>query len=355
MSSLYYTFEDTHCVCLVLPGLFATEAVGPIVAETPYLCRCLSHCSNVYSNSGTFESVILNWFNGQSRVLENSAGLLGYQLDGYDLQADEMVLRVDPVFQQMDINHAVLADQSVLDLDQTEASAIIETINQHFVSDGLQFTAGGPMRWYCKFRANLDLSTRPLSHAIGRDVARESPTGPDAAVWRRWLAEIEMLLYSHPVNQKRQKRGEALVNSLWLWGEGNLPSNSVPVTGNAAVFGDHFYTRSVAHHYQVPMQNIEQFPSLAADSSVLVVDDQLQSAATTANESLRIERLNQLEQMVFKPLWTNLKSARWKSARIWVGGDRWLQLDAKTRWQFWRRQKLLSEYLVHPESLNDNA
>lgn len=355
MSSSYYTPEDTRCVSLVLPGLFAAEAIGPLEAETPYLCRCLSHSSELHCQSGTFESVVVNWFNGQPGLLENCAALLGYRLDGFDVGKGEMVLRADPVFQQMDITHAVLADQSVLDLDFAEASAIIETINHHFAADGLHFEAAGPMRWYCKFQAKLDLSTCSLSHAVGRDVAQASPTGPDAAVWRRWLAEIEMLLYAHPVNQQRQMDGKSLVNSLWLWGEGEMPPVRIPATNTVAVFGDNFYTRSVACHHQLQVGSIDQFSLLATDSAVLIVDDQLQSAAATATESLRIERLQALEQSVFKPLWSNLKGSGWKSVQIWGGGDRWLQIDAGTRWQFWRRQKSLSDYLVKPEPSNDNG
>ena len=350
MSSSYYTLEDTRRVCLVLPGLFAAEAAGQLAAETPYLCRCLSHSAELACHSGTFESVVQNWFNSQPGLLENCAGLLGYRLDGFDVQCAEMVLRVDPVFQQMDINHAVVADQSVLELEQTEADAIVETINQHFAQDGLHFEAASPLRWYCNFRAKLDLSTRPLSRAIGRDVARESPVGPDAAVWRRWLAEIEMLLYSHPVNQQRQTVGKALVNSLWLWGEGEMPPASIPSAAKVAVFGDNFYTESLAHHHELQLLNIDQFSEAATENAVLIVDDQLQSAAATGNEALRIESLNKLEQAVFRPLWQQLKSGGWKSVRIWIGGDRWLQIDAKTRWQFWRRQKSLSAYLDIPES-----
>ena len=49
------------------------------------------------------------------------------------------------------------------------------------------------------------------------------PQGPDAADYRRLVSEIEMALHDHPVNKQRVQEGLQPVNSLWLWGGGELP------------------------------------------------------------------------------------------------------------------------------------
>ena len=41
---------------------------------------------------------------------------------------------------------------------------------------------------------------------------------------RRLQSEVQMLLYTHPINAARESRGELAVNSFWLSGTGCTPS-----------------------------------------------------------------------------------------------------------------------------------
>jgi hypothetical protein len=52
------------------------------------------------------------------------------------------------------------------------------------------------------------------------------PAGPGAARWHARMNEIQMLLNQSPINQAREARGEAAVNSVWFWGAGALPKQS---------------------------------------------------------------------------------------------------------------------------------
>ena len=48
------------------------------------------------------------------------------------------------------------------------------------------------------------------------------PTGPDARALRRLMAELQMLLHEHPVNQRRARAGAPEVNAIWLHGLGSV-------------------------------------------------------------------------------------------------------------------------------------
>lgn len=347
MQSSYYTTADSRCVSLVLPGLLAAEALGQVSIETPFLCRCLSHATASHAVTDELESVVLNWFNGGESADENCAALFGYRLDTGCSEVADTVMRADPVYQQMDINNAVLADPSILDLTLTEAQALVSTLNQHFATDGVVFRVAKATRWYCTFTTPLDIKTSSPSRATGRDVAQESPRGSDASKWRGWLAEIEMLLHSHPINQQRQLHGKVTVNSLWLWGEGQPKSPAANDARDVVVFSQNFYTRSIAHHQGVEVRGLDSFAThnSVKEKSVLVVDDSLQRAATTADEQLRNDTLLQLEVKVFEPLWKNLGGGGWQSVRIWSGADRWLQIDRMARYKFWRRSRPLRSFI----------
>lgn len=57
--------------------------------------------------------------------------------------------------------------------------------------------------------AYLPIELTPSAQPSPVDVARR---------WRRFVTEVEMLWFDHPINQKRAERGEAVMNSLWLLG-----------------------------------------------------------------------------------------------------------------------------------------
>jgi len=223
----------------------------------------------------------------------------------------------DPVYQQMDINHATLADQSLLNLTAEDSTAIIDTLNRQFSSDGLVFSSKHPLRWYCQFDKALAIETVSLSSATGRDVSLCRPGGADSRRWRTLLAEIEMILFSHPVNQQREARGELPINSLWLWGGGRLP-DKVDKTG--AVFTNNFYTSSYANHQGMQVLDISDFA--ANDRPVLVVDDRLATAAATADVELRKQVIGELADVVFAAL--NRSHGVVKTGApvsLWCGGD----------------------------------
>lgn len=143
------------------------------------------------------------------------------QADGGDPGTDYW-LRADPVHLGVMRDRIVLADSQALELDQAEADALVASIHGHF-GDSFGPLALQPRRWYLRLPQAPQMSTIPLSYAAGRDIDPLQPRGPDASRFRALLNELQMLLHDHPVNQRREARGQLPVNSLWLWGGGVLP------------------------------------------------------------------------------------------------------------------------------------
>ncbi len=133
-------------------------------------------------------------------------------------------LCADPVHLRVDRDALVLVDSRGYKLAQTDADALVRTLNLHFDAAGLAFSAPTPHRWYARVTHAPDLETVPLREAAGRNVDSLLPSGGEALVWHRTFNEIQMLLHDHPVNEAREARGEPPVNSVWLWGGGSLPA-----------------------------------------------------------------------------------------------------------------------------------
>ncbi len=109
---------------------------------------------------------------------------------------------------------------TVSDLQRSEATSLLSTLNAHFAADGLRFDAPDPAHWLIGARSAQSLTTLSPDRAIGRPLLGHLPEGADAERWRSWQNEIQMLLFEHPVNVDREAAGRAVVNSVWLWGGG---------------------------------------------------------------------------------------------------------------------------------------
>ncbi|HUF81880.1 MAG TPA: hypothetical protein VMN03_12130 [Burkholderiales bacterium] len=152
-----------------------------------------------------------------------------YEFDGGSPGGD-FWLRADPVHLLVSRDRLTLLDPGILRPSPEESHELVDLLNRQFAGDGLFFHAPWPERWYLRAPGTPRLATQELSQAAGRDVAGALPTGEDSLYWRRTLTEIQMLLHEHPVNQRREARGELPINSVWLWGGGR----------RAPVRGQHF-------------------------------------------------------------------------------------------------------------------
>lgn len=134
-------------------------------------------------------------------------------------------LHADPVYLAVERDQLVLEQAPASPLSHAESEALIATLNQHFAVDGLHFLAPHPEHWYLRLDKPTAITTHNLHRALGQSIQPLLPAGLEAMRWRALLNEIQMLLFSHPVNEAREARGEAPVNSIWPWGGGVLPDH----------------------------------------------------------------------------------------------------------------------------------
>jgi hypothetical protein len=110
----------------------------------------------------------------------------------------------------------------VRDLDADESAALLSGLRAHFVSDGIEFVERGPGQWWVALAEPQRLEASLPEAALGKPLIAHLPRGADAARWRRWQSEMQMLLFDHPVNRSRESDGRSPVNYVWMWGGGTL-------------------------------------------------------------------------------------------------------------------------------------
>ena len=109
------------------------------------------------------------------------------------------------------------------DLDGGDADALMATLNAHFGGDGLAFHAPRPDAWFVLLDQAPSLDDHPAFRRARRNLSVASRRGNDAAQWRRWLDEMQMLLHEHPVNVAREARGRVPVTGIWISDGGRIP------------------------------------------------------------------------------------------------------------------------------------
>ncbi len=98
-----------------------------------------------------------------------------------------------------------------------DSLSIIESLNQHFSGFGTHFYLQNDV-WFLGLDADPKITTTPIEKVINQDVAPYLPQGEGALAWAKFQNEIQMLLFSHPVNEARESQGLSAINNLWFYG-----------------------------------------------------------------------------------------------------------------------------------------
>jgi hypothetical protein len=158
--------------------------------------------------------------------LQGGAGLLPWAArqaaaDGVDVGELPWGL-LTPVHWHLGTDQVSLLDPARLMLDEAASRTLFEAVLPLFTSEGFVLRWAAPQRWYAAHESLATLATASLDRVIGRNVDAWLGSDPAARRIRRLQSEVQMVLYTHPLNAEREARGLLPVNSFWLSGCGAL-------------------------------------------------------------------------------------------------------------------------------------
>ncbi len=140
---------------------------------------------------------------------------------------------ITPAHWQVATNHIQMHDPAQLQLTETESRALLAAMAPYFAHDGITLSYLEPARWLASGEVLATLACASLDRAIGTDVR---PWMPSSADMRRLQSEMQMLLYTHAVNDARAERHLDGVNSFWISGSGQLnapaPVDAAPIVAD---------------------------------------------------------------------------------------------------------------------------
>lgn len=134
---------------------------------------------------------------------------------------------VTPAHWQVGTDRIQMTDPAMLQLPEDESRALMLAMAPWFAQDGIELHYGDtPGRWLARGEALAELASASLDRVVETDLG---PWMPATAALRRLQNEMQMLLYTHPVNDARSARGLPTVNSFWISGSGVLEVKSEAV------------------------------------------------------------------------------------------------------------------------------
>ncbi|MDI6746970.1 MAG: hypothetical protein QMD17_07470 [Rhodocyclaceae bacterium] len=261
---------------------------------------------------------------------------------------------LDPVHLQVAREGISLADPAQLKLTAAEAAALIEVVAPLFADWGT-LSASSPSCWELQLNKPVDLTTRPLSDAIGQNVDPALPGGRDGRAWRRLIAAAQTLMHAHPVNRDRDGLGQPTINSLWAWGLGGMDSLPDEVQANFNVV----WSRDpVLAGLCAAVRTGGGLPCLApperfqpASGRVLAVIDSMEHPARTFDALAWREALLAFERDWLTPAMASLKKRECGELRVIgtriagiAGPQRTtaFSLTWNDLWRLWRRPRPLT-------------
>ena len=171
----------------------------------------------------------------RSLGLPDAPGLIPWA--AYQTGSAEACAFISPCHWHVGADQVVQSDSASTPLDEAESRELLALLAPWFAEDGITLDYLQPELWLARGAVFDGLAAASLDRVHNRDVRHWLPDPARGALIQRLQSEMQMLLYTHPFNDRRAERGQVPINSFWVHGAGRLPAPSptpTPGAGTAA-------------------------------------------------------------------------------------------------------------------------
>lgn len=137
-----------------------------------------------------------------------------------------------PCHWQVGMDQVSLLAPGELALTEGESRALLAAVQPLLRGDGLSLRYVAPGRWLAQGELLRGLATASMARALQQpltlDALAHAPAAAQSAHLHRLQSELQMLLYTHPVNDAREAARGYPVNAVWIEGAGVLDAPLPP-------------------------------------------------------------------------------------------------------------------------------
>jgi 2,3-bisphosphoglycerate-independent phosphoglycerate mutase len=225
---------------IIIPDGCADEPIASLGGKTPLQAARKPNMDRVARDG------IVGQANNVPESLTPASDVATLSLFGYDplkyysgrapLEAAAMGIQLGPHDWAVRCNLVTVIDDVMVDfsgghVSTPDARGYMESVRERLAGGPLEFHTGVSYRNLMIFRgstakpAPFSSETRTQApHDIpDKKIEDYLPTGPGGELLRDLMEQSRRFLNSHPLNSRRQARGESPVTQIWLWGQGQAP------------------------------------------------------------------------------------------------------------------------------------
>lgn len=139
---------------------------------------------------------------------------------------------------QATMHEVTMRQLPMRDLSPAESDTLLTAMKPFFAQDGITLHADQPGRWLAHGAVFEGLPSASPDRVLGRNLAPWMPAAAQAGSLIRLMSEMQMLLYTHPLHDERESRGDLPVNAIWFSGTGALPAHRPGAASQTQVMAD---------------------------------------------------------------------------------------------------------------------
>ena len=330
---------------LIVPGLMWTrQALADLTYDLPLpaFTTLLGHGRLRHLPPGSTATALAESFGLTAPLPAAALRRLALREDSGDSEAHDW-LCLDPVRLRVEERRLVIEDPRQLDLTDEEAAALAVSLAPTFADLG-QLEVISPRTWNLRL-VSAAPEFQPLAEGIGR-AASLLPLGTTHAAWRLAISEAQMLLHAHPVNQAREAAGKPVVNSLWPWGGGRLPTFDMKASTHDALWGNDPVAHGIARVLRIDGVALPARFARTGARSPLAVHDAMEIPARTGDALIWRDELVRFEADWLAPALGALRAGQLDALRLLAPGEfasGELHVRRHDLWKFWRKPRPLPE------------
>ncbi|MBC7709076.1 MAG: hypothetical protein H7203_03375 [Rhizobacter sp.] len=209
---------------LLLPGSLPADR-----ATLKALCLKLEAPANIaaWLRTSLVEPFSGSWSSAEREALGLTGDLgdgqkLAEMLSHRDLEANQYAVAT-PLHAALGLTDLTPIDPALIALNEIESRALCDAADAHLAVDGVRLFFADANTWLVRCASEINVLSERPDWLIGEPLRPNLPRGKDARLVERWMNELQMLLFAHPVNAAREERGLPAINVVWLWGFGPVP------------------------------------------------------------------------------------------------------------------------------------
>jgi hypothetical protein len=114
-----------------------------------------------------------------------------------------------------------MAPPQHLDLSDDESQTLMAAVAPYAAQDGIRLEWVDARHWLACGEVLAGVASASADRVNGESLQTWLPLACPSGLLRRLQNEMQMLLYTHPINDARSERGLPTINAFWPWGLGS--------------------------------------------------------------------------------------------------------------------------------------